>query len=111
MTTTTLRSPNLTGTTRGSSEEMTMTGEMQLTFGPEIDKLAAALVAFQGQTGAVGKGSTAKVEKDGRLLYTYNYADLASVLEATREARAAAGLAVVQFPTGDGNGITLFTTV
>ncbi len=85
---------------------------MQLVFGPEVDKLAAALVAFQGETGSVGKGSTAKVEKDGRLLYSYKYADLASVLEATREARAKAGLAVVQFPTGDAaTGITLFTTV
>jgi len=85
---------------------------MQLTFGPEVDKLSAALVAFQGEIGSVGKGSTAKVEKDGRLLYSYKYADLASVLEATREARAKAGLAVVQFPTGDAaTGITLFTTV
>jgi len=89
-----------------------MNGEMQLTFGPEVDKLSAALVAFQGEIGSVGKGSTAKVEKDGRLLYSYKYADLASVLEATREARAKAGLAVVQFPTGDAaTGITLFTTV
>jgi hypothetical protein len=88
-----------------------MTGEMQLTFGPEIEKLSAALVAFQGEVGSVSKSETAKVEKDGRLLYSYKYADLASVLEATREARAKAGLAVIQFPTGNGDGITLFTTV
>lgn len=77
----------------------------------DITELAKALVQFQSGIGAVGKGSTAKVEKDGRLLYSYKYADLASVLEATREARAAAGLAVVQFPSGDGTTITVYTTV
>ncbi len=85
---------------------------VHFTFGPEIDKLAGALVQFQSEVTAVGKGATAKVEKDGRLLYTYNYADLASVVEATREARGKAGLAVVQMPTGDPiSGITVYTLV
>lgn len=77
----------------------------------EIGELAKALVAFQGKVTAVGKGNTAKVEKDGRQIYSYKYADLASVIEATQEAREAAGIAVVQFPAGDGNGITVITTL
>lgn len=77
----------------------------------DVTELAKALAVFQGKIGAVGKGSTAKVEKDGRLLYQYKYADLASVLEATREDRAAAGLSVVQFPTGGADGIKLVTTL
>lgn len=75
------------------------------------DKIAAALVAFQKTVAPVTKNKTAKVEKDGRLLYTYEYADLGDVIESTKDQRAAAGLAVVQFPTGDANGVTIITTV
>ncbi len=85
---------------------------MSIETSADIGELAKALATFQGKVGSVGKGSTAKVEKDGRLLYSYKYADLASVLEATREERAAAGLSVAQFPTGDAvSGITLVTTL
>lgn len=87
------------------------TPAMKYRWSSERAEISAALVAFQSAATPVAKGKTAKVEKDGRLLYTYEYADLADVIEHTKAARAAAGLAIVQFPTGDANGITVVTTV
>lgn len=89
-----------------------MEPEIKFTFGPEIDKLAPALVKFQKAMKAVIKGSRAKVEKDGRLLYSYAYADFADVQEATREPLADAELAVIQPPVGSStDGITIVTIV
>jgi hypothetical protein len=78
---------------------------------PEINELAKGLVIFQDKVRAVAKSKTARVEKDGRLLYTYQYADLADVIEDTREARTAAGLAVCQLPIGDLKQLTVVTTL
>lgn len=78
---------------------------------PDIAALAKALVVFQDKVRSVKKGKTARVEKDGRLLYTYQYADLGDVIEDTREARTAAELAVVQQPVSDGRSLSVVTTV
>lgn len=81
-------------------------------FGPEIEKLSAALVEFQGTVGAVAKTKTAKVQMKSGGTYSYNFADLADVIASTKEARVAAGLGVVQMPiNGLDGGVTIVTTV
>lgn len=85
--------------------------QVRITWSPERDKIAAALVKFQAAARMVGRDKTAHVRSD-KGNYSYNYADLATTIEATREARAAAELAVVQAPTGDERvGFTVTTTV
>jgi hypothetical protein len=59
-----------------------------------IDLLAAALVKFQSTATAVHKNAT-------NPHYKNRYADLAAVIEATRQPLADADLAVVQLPDGD----------
>lgn len=91
---------------------MEATPEIRFTFSAEIDKLAPALVKFQKAVKPVLKGSRAKVEKEGRLLYSYAYANFADVQEATREPLADADLAVIQPPVGSSaDGITIVTIV
>lgn len=80
-------------------------------FGPDLDKLSAALVTFQGKVGPVAKTKTAKVQMKSGGSYTYDYADLADVIASTKEARAAAELAVVQMPVNSDRGITIITTI
>lgn len=88
------------------------TDPIKFTFSAEIDKLAPALVKFQKAMKPVLKGARAKVEKEGRLLYTYDYADFADVQEAASEPLADAELAVVQPPVGSSvEGITIVTIV
>lgn len=62
--------------------------------------LAAALSKAQGQFEAAKKDHIAKVTstKGEGSSYSYNYADLASVLESVREPLAKNGLSVAQFP-------------
>jgi len=45
----------------------------------DLPNLAAALAKFQAEVPTVEKARTAKVEKDGRQLYSYTYAGLADV--------------------------------
>lgn len=83
-----------------------MTFEMS----PEIKDLAAALAKFQGKVSPVPKDKTAKIPgRDGRAGYEYDYADLATIVEATKEARAEAGLSVSQWILGTGAEITVVT--
>lgn len=90
---------------------MMESGTMDFEFGPELDKLAGALVTFQGKVQAVAKTKTAKVPTKSGGSYSYDYADLADVIASTKDARQAAGLAVVQMPVGSGTSITVVTTV
>lgn len=85
--------------------------EGRVRWSAERDQIAAALVKFQDAVKAVTKGKTAKVKMNSGGEYSYDYADLADVIEATKAARAAAQLAVVQLPTGDERGIVVVTTV
>lgn len=76
----------------------------------EIKDLAAALAKFQGKVSPVPKDKTAKIPgRDGRAGYEYDYADLATIVEATKEARAEAGLSVSQWILGTGAEITVVT--
>jgi hypothetical protein len=61
-------------------------------------ELAAALAAVQAELPEIKKTRTAKVEKDGRLLYTYDYADLADVSLAILPILGRHGLAFMAVP-------------
>lgn len=75
----------------------------------EIDKIAVALAKFQGDVKPVPKDKIAKIPgRDGRVGYEYSYADLATIIEATKEERKAAGLAVTQWVIGEGE-VTIIT--
>ena len=66
--------------------------------------LAAALAKVQAELPEIKKTRTAKVEKDGRLLYTYDYADLADVSLAILPILGRHGLAFTAFPGHRGDG-------
>lgn len=64
-----------------------------------IDKLAMALAQVQGSLPAVEKSRRVNIElKESTRTIRYNYADLAAIVEASRELLSKAGLAVVQLP-------------
>ena len=67
-----------------------------------INELAEALSAFQGEVNDVFKSSQG---------YGYNYADLSSVLETARPAMAKHGLAVTQMPGRSEGLVTMSTTL
>lgn len=64
------------------------------------DKLAAALVAFQGEVPVIPKNRTAKIPTKTGGSYSYQYADLSDMLAAIREPLRRNGLAVTQMLTG-----------
>ena len=84
--------------------------EMTFEHSATIDKIAGALAKAQGAMSGAKKDKTGNVVKDGRVLYTYGYATLGSVLEAVREPLSKNGLAVVQ-TTGQvrGAGVCVLT--
>lgn len=65
---------------------------------PNHRDLATALAAFQGEVPTVHKGKTAKVEKDGRTLYSYAYADLADVADVAYPVLSRHGLSFTTKP-------------
>lgn len=66
----------------------------------EVGPLFEALAKAQGEFPAIEKTNTAEVKKEGRLLYTNEYAPLDVIIAALRPALAKHGLSVCQFPTG-----------
>lgn len=54
-----------------------------------------AVSFFQGICPVIKSNKTGEIRKEGKLLYTYNYADLAHILQVTQDSRAKAALAVV----------------
>ena len=69
-----------------------------------INEIAAALAAAQATYPAVGKDKTAKAGS-----YSYDYADLASVLEVIRPCLAKQGIAVVQSASADSAQVAVVT--
>lgn len=66
---------------------------------PEIGKLAEALAKAQTQFKAIPRNKHVKVEgRDGRRGYEYAYAPLEAIIDGTRAALAANGLALIQLP-------------
>lgn len=66
----------------------------------DVGPLFEALAKAQGEFPAIEKTNTAEVKKEGRLLYTNEYAPLDVIIAACRPALAKHGLSVAQFPTG-----------
>lgn len=75
----------------------------------ETGKLAEALSKAQSQFKPIFKDKTAKVRMKAGGEYSYNYADLSSVIDATIEGRTANGLAVTQLPVFQGERFVLHT--
>lgn len=75
-------------------------------------RLVMALAKAQGEFQEIDKRLTAKVEsrREGARGYTYQYADLSTVLAAVRPALSANGLALMQIPTVR-RGAVIVTTV
>jgi hypothetical protein len=75
--------------------------------------LNAALSSAQGQFKNPEKNRTAKVKgKDGSLLYSFDYADLAAIIDATRKGLADNGLSHThQFIPRGGSWFELVTTI
>ena len=81
---------------------------------PSIGKLVAARAKASTKIKAIVKAKQAKVEsrKEGGRSYSYQYADLADVLEAIEEAISEQGLAILQTTQDRGrDGTFLITTL
>ena len=61
-------------------------------------KLYEALASAQAEYPAIEKKHTARVVKNGQLLYTFDYADLADIMTVIRPVLGKHGLSVMQFP-------------
>ena len=75
----------------------------------KIGSIAKALSLAQAEFGAIEKDKTATVPTKSGGKYSYTYADLASVLDATRKAMAAHGLTLLQPTTAEGQKVTVTT--
>lgn len=75
------------------------------------EKLAAALAAFQAELPTIGKGETAEVKNDaGRLLYSYNYADLGTISGQVMPLLGKHGLSFISKPTfRDGRNVLAYS--
>lgn len=74
----------------------------------EIGKLAEALSKAQGEFKPFGKDKTATVRhKDGGGQHSYNYTDLATVIESTKNVMAKYGLSITQAPCFEGSTFIL----
>jgi len=74
-----------------------------------IGQLAAALALAQAKFRGIGKDKTARIASQ-KGAFSYNYADLATVVEATRAALTEQGLSVMQ-PVRMGDGKIVVTSV
>lgn len=63
-----------------------------------LGELFAALAMARHEFGTLTKGKTASIRSDKGASYTYSYADLSDVIEATAAALAKHGLVVIQEP-------------
>ena len=75
----------------------------------DIDKIAAALAKAQGEIKHPKRDKVAKVKTKTGPDYSYAYSDLASLLDCTREPFAKNGLAMIQMPCMDPDGVGVVT--
>lgn len=76
-----------------------------------IDKITPAFLAAQKAIDAVVKDQTGKIVTKSGGSYEYKYSNLASVLDAVKEALNSNGIAIIQTPVSDTNGVTVETTL
>lgn len=65
----------------------------------QIDQLATALAAFQGEMPSIDKSHTAKIPTKSGGEFSYKYADLADTVKTAAPKATAHGLSVVQMPS------------
>lgn len=70
----------------------------------QINELATALAKAQATFASVPKTKTARIPTKAGGEYSYNYSDLADILEMVRKPLADNGLSIVQMPTSE-NGV------
>ncbi len=75
----------------------------------QIDKITPAFLAAQKAIDSVVKDQTGKIVTKAGASYEYKYSNLASVLDAVKEALNSNGISIVQTPTSDANGVTVET--
>jgi hypothetical protein len=75
----------------------------------ETGKLADALAKAQAMFKPIKKDKTAKVRMKAGGEYSYNYSDLSSVIDATKEGLSSNGLAVTQLPEFQSERLVLHT--
>lgn len=80
-----------------------------LRYSSSIASLTGALAKAQGEFGKVLKDITAKIQTKNGGSYSYQYADLASVLEAIRKPLADHGLAIMQPTSCNGDKVNITT--
>lgn len=80
-----------------------------LRYSSSIASLTGALAKAQGEFGKVLKDITAKIQTKNGGSYSYQYADLASVLEAIRKPLADHGLAIMQPTSCNGDRVNITT--
>lgn len=76
-----------------NDESMTNTADIQ-----NLGELFAALAAARKEFGALTKNKSANIRSDRGASYSYSYADLNELIEATAAALANHGLVVIQEP-------------
>lgn len=76
---------------------------------PSFGALACSLAKAQGEFGKVLKDITAKIQTKNGGSYSYQYADLASVLEAIRKPLSDNGLAIMQPTSCNGDKVSITT--
>lgn len=86
-------------------QEEEIVSEMQ---SPAIGSLAEALAKAQGSMESPAKTKRAKIESQ-KGAYSYTYADLADVIDATRKPLSANGLSVAQIISYEGSALILTT--
>jgi hypothetical protein len=76
-----------------------------------VGELALALAKVQSKLTNPPKDRTAKVQMKAGGTYSYNYADLASILDLVRPLLSAEGLALIQFPEVEVGGVAVRTVL
>lgn len=75
----------------------------------DAGELFSALIAARGEFRPLEANQEGKVERDGRVLYTYDYADLAELQAVTTPGLGKNGLVITQPWWSDGDGYVLLT--
>lgn len=77
----------------------------------QINELASALSKMQQQVGTIGKNKTAKIPMKSGGSFSFSYADLAGIIDATRHPMAENGLSFTQTFAENGHSYHMVSTL
>ncbi len=80
-----------------------------MTQSEQINELATALAKSQAQFGSVPKTKTARIPTKAGGEYSYNYSDLADILDMVRKPLAENGLSIMQMPNSASGVCEIYT--